>query len=136
MTDDKTIYGLRMVAEFYRRVGKPIRTRPTGSIPSGEVNQLMRLLREEVDELTVAVEAKDVVGIADGLGDIVYVVYGAALQYGIDLDRVLVAIHEANMTKPNADGSIMRARDGKIMRGDSYLEPALREALGLEGEGN
>jgi predicted HAD superfamily Cof-like phosphohydrolase len=98
-------------------------------LPTGEVQQLINLLDEEVGELRSALAEDNLVRIADGLGDVVYVAYGAALQFGIDLDVVVKAVHEANMTKPNSDGSIRQSAEGKILRGDSYVPPALEDKL-------
>jgi len=117
---------LELVAQFYQRVGRPIRRRPTAELPSAEVQQLVELLDEEVGELRSALHDSDLVDIADGLGDVVYVAYGAALQYGIDLDVVIRAIHEANMTKEDSD----RVTPGrKVPRGPSYVPPALEDKL-------
>ena len=118
-----------MVQEFYRLVGREIRFKPTVDIPHQEVTQIRQLLLEEMAELTSAMKRNNLVDIADGLGDVVYVLYGAALQYGINLDRVLVAVHQANMSKPNSDGSILRSQGGKILRGDAYNPPAIERAL-------
>ncbi|GAA2074434.1 nucleoside triphosphate pyrophosphohydrolase family protein [Actinomadura alba] len=123
---------LRLVLDFYRLVGKPVRAFPTLSVPGEETRQLIDLLDEEIAELKLALGDDDLLGVADALGDIAYVVYGAALQFGIDLDRVLESVHNANMSKPNADGTIVRSGEGKILRGDSYRPPALRSVLGLD----
>ena len=127
--DGATVTPLALVAEFYRRVGRDIRKEPTTKLSEAEVKLLIDLLNEEMGELRAALEKRDLVGIADGLGDVVYVAYGAALQFGIDLDAVVRAIHDANMTKPNSDGSIRRSAAGKILRGDSYVPPALEKTL-------
>jgi predicted HAD superfamily Cof-like phosphohydrolase len=120
---------LHLVAEFYRRVNRAIRSRPTTDLPDGEIQQIIDLLDEEVGELRQALRERNLVGIADGLGDVVYVVYGAALQFGIPLDDVVQAIHEANMTKPNSDGTVRRSSAGKILRGDMYVPPDLEKKL-------
>jgi predicted HAD superfamily Cof-like phosphohydrolase len=98
----------------------------SNDLPRAEVQQLMELLDEEVGELRKALQEADLVGIADGLGDVVYVAYGAALQYGIDLDVVIRAIHDANMTKADADEVTLRE---KVPRGESYIPPALEDKL-------
>jgi predicted HAD superfamily Cof-like phosphohydrolase len=131
--DGETVTPLALVAEFYRRVGRDIRHEPTAKLPEAEVKLLIDLLDEEMGELRDALERRDLIGIADGLGDVVYVAYGAALQFGIDLDVVVKAIHEANMTKPNSDGTIQRSAAGKILRGDSYVPPALEKTLKSSG---
>ena len=46
------------------------------------------LIQEEVDELNDAVKNNDVIEIIDALSDILYVVYGFGVVFGIDLDRV------------------------------------------------
>lgn len=117
---------LALVAQFYRRVGRQIRRRPTVDLPDAEIQQLVDLLDEEVGELRKALLESDLVKLADGLGDVVYVAYGAALQYGIDLDVVIRAIHSANMTKA-ASGDV-NPRE-KVPRGDSYVPPALEDKL-------
>ena len=48
-------------------------------------------------------EKADLIGIADALADIVYVVYGTALTYGIDLDSVLREVHRSNMSFPQTE---------------------------------
>jgi predicted HAD superfamily Cof-like phosphohydrolase len=131
--DEMSWSPLRLVAEFYRRVNRTIRSRPTIDLPDAEIRQIEELLEEEVDELRKALHDRNLVKIADGLGDVVYVVYGAALQFGIPLDDVVQAIHEANMTKPNSDGTVKRSSAGKILRGDAYVPPALEDKLKIDG---
>lgn len=90
-----------MVAEFHRKFG--LRHAVNG--PDCERGLLLlaerRLahLSEELAELTVAIDRGDLPGIADALADLVYLVYGVAVQLGIPLDEVLVEVHAANMRK-------------------------------------
>lgn len=73
---------------------------------------------EEAAELRTAVERGDVLAVADALGDLAYVVYGAALHFGIDLDGVVAEIHRSNMTKTPAG-------NGKAVKGPEYRGPDL-----------
>ena len=73
---------------------------------------------EEAAELRAAVADNDVVGAADALGDLAYVVFGAALHFGIDLDTVIAEIHRSNMTKTPAG-------DSKATKGPGYRTPDL-----------
>ena len=79
-------------------------------------------IEEEAAELRSAVERGDVTGVADALGDLAYVVYGAALHFGIDLDAVVAEVHRSNMTKTPAG-------NGKAVKGPGYRSPDLREGV-------
>ena len=52
-----------------------------------------------INELLKAHEDQDLVGAADALGDLVYLLVGAAQTMGVPLDKVIAAIHRANMDK-------------------------------------
>jgi predicted HAD superfamily Cof-like phosphohydrolase len=96
---------------------------PSALVPE-QLRKLRRyLLDEEVEELAQAMEAADIVEIADALGDIAYVVMGTAFTYGIDLDLVIDEIHRSNMTKTNVPGK------GKLVKGDGYRAPRLGQVL-------
>jgi predicted HAD superfamily Cof-like phosphohydrolase len=89
----------------------------------------VELLREEFEEFKVAVVRQDTVAIADALADIVYVAYGSALTYGIDLDAVLREVHRANMSKLGADGKPMMREDGKVLKPPTYAGPNVGRVL-------
>ena len=96
-----------------------------------EVNELLaRLIREELGELVCAQGGNDLVGIADALGDLLYVIYGAAVSYGIDMEPITNEIHRSNMTK--IEGAEIR-KDGKILKGPHYKPPKLRRILLEQG---
>jgi predicted HAD superfamily Cof-like phosphohydrolase len=92
----------------------------------------LSLIEEEFNELKVASEARDVVEVADALGDLIYVVCGYALEAGINLKAVVEEIHASNMTKLDADGSVIRREDGKILKGPNYLKPDIAAVLGIK----
>jgi len=121
----------RSVGAFHAAFGLPLRERPTAEIPAGEAELRQALLDEEVDELRAAVAAGDVVGIADALADIVYIVSGTAHAYGIDLDAVTTEVHRSNMTKLGRDGRPLYRHDGKVLKGPSYEPPQVAAVLGL-----
>lgn len=73
----------------------------------------------------------DVVAAADTLGDLEYVVNGMALGMGVDLPAVVREIHRSNMTKLGPDGKPIYREDGKILKGEGYEPPRLKELLGL-----
>jgi hypothetical protein len=81
-----------------------------------------RLLAEEYREYQDAEAADDLVEIADALGDMVYVIYGTALTYGIDLDAVVAEIHRSNMTKETHPS-------GKAAKGPGYERPDIQAVM-------
>jgi predicted HAD superfamily Cof-like phosphohydrolase len=112
----------QMVHQFHERFGLVRNNRP--SIPGGNVHRLRTLLiEEELAEFRNAGESQDLIGVADALADLLYVVYGAAVEYGIDLEPVLAEIHRSNMTKDARHGC--RA-DGKVQKGPGYVPPDIR----------
>ena len=114
-----------MVKEFHVQFDIPFRTEPElpGTFLS-DARKLRRwLLMEEYSEYGSAELFNDIVEIADALGDMVYVIYGTALRYGIDLDAVLEEIHRSNMTKTaNPDG-------GKVQKGEDFVPPDIQGVL-------
>ena len=87
--------------------GWPISSEPTVEVGSGQVTLRQALIEEEVAELAAAAAVGDLTGIADALADIVYVAYGTAHVYGIDLDAVLDEVHASNMTKLDENGQTL-----------------------------
>jgi predicted HAD superfamily Cof-like phosphohydrolase len=125
------------VKEFHRTFSHPIGMSPSLSpLETEEDNQKIRdlrfeLIREEVQELSEALAADDVVGVADALTDILYVVYGAGAVFGIDLDATYAEVHRSNMSKLGADGKPIYRADGKVLKGPDYSPPDLKTILGV-----
>jgi predicted HAD superfamily Cof-like phosphohydrolase len=117
------------VAAFHAVFGLPRNDTPTADVPADLAALRVRLLAEEVDEFAAATDDRDIVGIADALADIVYVAYGAAVTYGIDLDAVLAEVHRSNMTKLDADGRVLLREDGKVMKSTRYTPPDVAGVL-------
>lgn len=59
----------------------------------------------------------------------VYLAYGTAAEYGIDLDAVLAEVHRANMSKLGPDGRPALREDGKVLKGDCYRPPQVADVL-------
>jgi len=85
-----------------------------------ELRELRKvLIEEEYREYLIAERDNDLIAIADALGDLLYVIFGAAIVYGIPLEEVFKEIHKSNMTKPVA----AKRLDGKVVKGRSYKPP-------------
>lgn len=120
---------LTLVAEFHRAFNLPMTERPTTSLPPDLAQLRVDLLVEEVGEFAEATDRNDLVAIADALADIVYVTYGAAVTYGIDLDAVLVEVHRSNMSKLGPDGHPVLREDGKVLKSQNYRGPNIPGVL-------
>lgn len=118
-----------MVLEFYIKHKLPVRTSAGLVFDAAEIKQMRELLSEEVTELYDAIDRGDLLKVVDGLADVLYVIYGMSLQYGIDLDRALVAVHNSNMTKEDLQGPWATGAPRKVARGDDYSPPDLEGAL-------
>jgi predicted HAD superfamily Cof-like phosphohydrolase len=100
-------------------------------LPRGIAQQRQALLEEEVAEVAAAVRDGRLEEIAQELADVVYVVYGTALAYGIDLDSVLAEVHRANMSKLGVDGRPV-VRDGKVVKSSNFRPPDVGKVLRLQ----
>jgi predicted HAD superfamily Cof-like phosphohydrolase len=117
------------VAEFHKAFGLPVRELPSGEIDCDLARLRVALLEEEVSEFVTASRTGNIVGIADALADITYVVYGTALTYGIDLDAVLREVHRSNMSKLDSNGKPLIREDGKVLKSDRYFPPEIEAVL-------
>lgn len=112
------------VLAFHRKLGVHVEERP--GFPAEPIVDLrVRLLREEMSELERAVADRDVVEVADALADLVYVAYGTAISFGIDLRPIFGEVHRSNMAK---GGGGTRA-DGKVLKPPDWTPPRIRALL-------
>ena len=112
------------VKTFMEIFGQEVKTKP--SFSSNKINGLRYdLIKEELDELKVAMESKDLLEVADALTDILYVTYGAGHAFGIDLDKCFEEVQSSNMSKLDEDGKPIYNESGKVMKGSKYFKPDL-----------
>ena len=114
------------VKNFMETYGQEVKIKP--SFPSEKIVQLRYdLIKEELDELSVAIRNKDIVEVADALTDLLYVVYGAGHSFGIDLDKCFEEVQRSNMSKLDKDGKPIYNENGKVMKGPNYSKPNLKQ---------
>lgn len=111
-----------MVEEFHKTYGMPVSDKPA-LLDYDRFALRFDLIKEELDEFVQAFVNKDIVAVADSLGDLLYVVIGAALEYGIPINLVVEEIHKSNMTKLDENGKPIYRSDGKVMKGPNYFPP-------------
>lgn len=115
-----------MLLQFHHHFGLPIGQ--SWNIPERHALRT-ELLREEFYEYLNAEEQRDPVAIADALADILYVVWGTAVEYGIPLDNVFRAVHNSNMTKIWPDGTVKKRDDGKVIKPPDWKAPPIFKIL-------
>ena len=112
------------VGIFMKTFGQDVKNKP--SFSTDKINKLrIDLIKEELDELTVAMKNKDLLEVADALTDILYVTYGTGHAFGIDLDKCFDEVQNSNMSKLNEDGKPIYNESGKVMKGPNYFKPDL-----------
>ena len=138
-----------LVRRFHHVYGLPVQT-DGASLERESLGMRMSLIAEEFAELVGAVYgqtaraeiesgyrravaaddgARDTVEAADALADLVYVIYGMALETGIDLAAVLAEVQRSNMSKLGADGKPVHREDGKVLKGPDYFPPDVEAVL-------
>tara|TARA_B100000427_G_scaffold314101_1_gene306977 strand:+ start:1962 stop:2333 length:372 start_codon:yes stop_codon:yes gene_type:complete len=116
------------VKKFMLTFGQEVKNK--ASFGTDQTNYLRyNLIKEELDELKVAIEQKNLIEVADALTDILYVTYGAGHAFGIDLDKCFDEIQNSNMSKLGEDGKPIYNDMGKVMKGPKYFKPDLRKYL-------
>ena len=112
------------VKTFMETFGQEVKMKP--SFSTDKINNLRYdLIKEELEELKVAMENKDLLEVADALTDILYVTYGAGHALGIDLDKCFEEVQSSNMSKLGVDGKPIYNESGKVMKGPKYFKPDL-----------
>lgn len=115
------------VKEFQTAVGQNVGQ--TTAFPDVSERHLRKkLLAEEVYEYFEGEEKDDLENIAKELADIIYIVCGTAVSYGIPLDRVFSEVHRSNMAKL-VDGKPVRREDGKILKPEGWTPPDIKKVL-------
>ena len=112
------------VGNFMKTFGQEVKTKP--SFSTDKINKLrLDLIKEELTELTEAMNNKDLLEVADALTDILYVTYGAGHAFGINLDKCFEEVQNSNMSKLDENGKPIYNEHGKVMKGPNYFKPDL-----------
>ena len=114
------------VKQFMEAFGQEVKDKPEWP-DEDTVNLRVDLIEEEYDELKQAVYSHDgsMTDVADALSDILYVVYGMAHSFGIDIDECFREVHVSNMSKLDENGKPIYREDGKVVKGPNYKPPNL-----------
>lgn len=119
---------MQLVAQWHHAFGMPIKQ----DVGFPDIKRRLlrqRLITEEYEEYKTAEAENNFTEVADALGDLIVVICGCALEYGIDLESVLEEIQASNMSKLSHDGKPIYREDGKVMKGPYFFKPDVNKAL-------
>ena len=113
---------------FMKTYGQEVKDK--AGFSDAKTNKLrIDLIKEELEELTEAMQDENLLEVADALTDILYVTYGAGHAFGIDLDKCFEEVQNSNMSKLDEDGKPIYNEAGKVMKGPNYFKPDLSKYL-------
>jgi predicted HAD superfamily Cof-like phosphohydrolase len=157
MKEIKEPNALNDVSKFHDTFNLPILEEPT--IPSAQRCMLrINLLEEELRELKEAIQADDLVEVADAFCDIQYVLSGAILEFGLgskfkelfdevqrsNMSKVCKTLEEAEATqahykeksntvshieKKGNEFLVYRTEDGKVLKSVNYSPADIKSKL-------
>ncbi len=113
---------------FMKTYGQEVKNK--AGFSDAKTNKLrIDLIKEELEELTEAMQDENLLEVADALTDILYVTYGAGHSFGIDLDKCFEEVQNSNMSKLGEDGKPIYNEAGKVMKGPNYFKPDLSKFI-------
>ena len=113
---------------FMKTFGQEVKEK--SSFSSEKINELRySLIKEELEELRIAIDTKNLLEVVDALTDILYVTYGAGHAFGINLDKCFEEVQNSNMSKLDENGRPIYNESGKVMKGPKYFRPDLSRFL-------
>lgn len=112
------------VFTFHKVMGEYIGFGP--ALPPKYIKDLrLALIKEEYRELKKAIKENDLVKIADGIADLIYVTLGTSIAYGIYTPPIWNEVHKTNMNKLGGG----RRADGKLQKPPGWQGPRIEEIL-------
>lgn len=120
-----------LVQLFHKKFNAPVANKPVSDIPRDRSTLRFNLMKEENEEYQEAVNNNDIVGIADALGDMMYILCGTIVEHGLQnkIEEVFDEIHRSNMSKLGEDDKPVYREDGKVLKGPNYFKPNIAKIL-------
>jgi predicted HAD superfamily Cof-like phosphohydrolase len=125
------IHKIKHVEKFHDVFKIGNRYTPTAEVSENEYMLRYNLIKEENEEYLEACKNKDIVEIADALGDQLYILFGTILRHGLQykIEEVFDEIQRSNMSKLDDKGEPIFREDGKILKSALYFKPNIKEIL-------
>ena len=122
---------LKSVKIFHEAFGVIISNKPTLELPKDILKLRHSLMQEENNEYLKAVDEKNLIEVADALGDMLYILCGTILTHGFQnlIEDIFDEIQSSNMSKLGDDGKPIYRNDGKVLKGPNYKKPNIKKIL-------
>tara|TARA_B100000900_G_scaffold78187_1_gene62623 strand:+ start:34 stop:417 length:384 start_codon:yes stop_codon:yes gene_type:complete len=122
---------LYAVTAFHKAFGLGVNNSPTTEIDEATMRLRFSLMDEENKEYLDAMKNKDLIEVADALGDMLYILCGTIITHGMQdvIDEVFEEIQRSNMSKLGSDGKPIYRDDGKVLKGPNYFQPDIAKIL-------
>ena len=113
------------VEKFHTAFGLGINEEPIADLGESKNKLRFELMKEENEEYLEAANNNDLTGVADALGDMLYILCGTIIEHGMQhkIEEVFDEIQLSNMSKLGADGKPVYREDGKVLKGPDYFKP-------------
>ena len=122
---------LEAVQEFHTTFGLGVEHSPKSDLSEKEYMLRYNLMKEENEEYLEACQNKDLIEIADALGDQLYILCGTIIRHGFQdkIEEVFEEIQRSNMSKLGEDGKPIYREDGKVLKGPKYFRPDIKKII-------
>ena len=122
---------LKSVKKFHQAFGVKISNKPTLELSKDILKLRHSLMQEENNEYLKAVEEKNLIEVADALGDMLYILCGTILTHGFQnlIEDIFDEIQSSNMSKLGENGKPIFNNEGKVMKGPNYFKPDLSKYI-------
>jgi len=121
---------IQMVEEFHKIFKIPYKSKP--ELIDEKLAELRHhLMVEENNEYLDACKSGDLVGIADALGDQLYVLFGTIVSHGLQdkMEEIFAEIHRSNLSKLDENNQPILREDGKILKGKLFFRPDIQRII-------
>lgn len=113
------------IQAFHIVIQAPHPKYPVGQLPDDRLALRKSLIEEEYAELMEALDEGDLAHIGKEAADLLVVVLGTIVEYGLPFDDIWLAVHESNLKKTRGP----RRADGKVLKPEGWEPPDIQRII-------
>lgn len=120
---------IESVKKFHEAFQLGYKEQPSIELSEEKIDLRFNLMAEENKEYLEAAKNKDLIEVADALGDMLYILCGTIIEHGMQdvIEDVFDEIQRSNMSKLDKNGNPIFRADGKVLKSDLYFKPNLAQ---------